>query len=81
MLGIFQCRGFDDEMRAVVSRNLEARGINLHPITNITEVLLLECVKLDLILAKKFKKAPFLVVLILYPCLAFFFMLTMTPVP
>ena len=33
------CRGFDDEMRAVVARNLEGRGINLHPRTNLTEVL------------------------------------------
>lgn len=32
-------RGFDDEMRAVVARNLEGRGINLHPRTNLTEVL------------------------------------------
>ena len=31
-------RGFDDEMRAVVARNLEGRGINLHPRTNLTEV-------------------------------------------
>ncbi|KAI4338297.1 hypothetical protein L6164_016639 [Bauhinia variegata] len=30
-------RGFDDEMRAVVARNLEGRGINLHPQTNLTE--------------------------------------------
>ncbi|KAJ4722958.1 Glutathione reductase [Melia azedarach] len=32
-------RGFDDEMRAVVARNLEGRGINLHPRTNITELI------------------------------------------
>ncbi|KAK8681219.1 hypothetical protein V6N13_053626 [Hibiscus sabdariffa] len=32
-------RGFDDEMRAVVARNLEARGINLHPQTNLTELI------------------------------------------
>ncbi|GMI70004.1 glutathione-disulfide reductase [Hibiscus trionum] len=31
-------RGFDDEMRAVVARNLEERGINLHPQTNLTEL-------------------------------------------
>lgn len=33
------CRGFDDEMRAVVARNLEGRGINMHPCTTLTEVL------------------------------------------
>lgn len=32
-------RGFDDEMRAVVARNLEARGINLHPRTNLSELV------------------------------------------
>ncbi|KAK8485990.1 hypothetical protein V6N11_069277, partial [Hibiscus sabdariffa] len=32
-------RGFDDEMRAVVARNLEARGINLHAQTNLTELI------------------------------------------
>ncbi|GER50072.1 glutathione reductase [Striga asiatica] len=32
-------RGFDDEMRAVVARNLEARGINLHPRTTLTELV------------------------------------------
>ncbi|KAB2090110.1 hypothetical protein ERO13_A03G093500v2 [Gossypium hirsutum] len=32
-------RGFDDEMRAVVARNLERRGINLHPQTNLTELI------------------------------------------
>lgn len=31
-------RGFDDEMRAVVARNLEGRGINLHPRTCLTKV-------------------------------------------
>nr|CAD1830899.1 unnamed protein product [Ananas comosus var. bracteatus] len=31
-------RGFDDEMRAVVARNLEGRGIKLHPGTNLTEL-------------------------------------------
>lgn len=31
-------RGFDDEMRAVVARNLEGRGVNLHPRTTLTEV-------------------------------------------
>ncbi|KAI5654272.1 hypothetical protein M9H77_31459 [Catharanthus roseus] len=32
-------RGFDDEMRAVVARNLEGRGINMHPRTNLTELV------------------------------------------
>ncbi|KAK7268665.1 hypothetical protein RIF29_21370 [Crotalaria pallida] len=32
-------RGFDDEMRAVVARNLEARGVNLHPRTNLTQLI------------------------------------------
>ncbi|KMZ69798.1 Glutathione-disulfide reductase [Zostera marina] len=32
-------RGFDDEMRAVVAKNLEGRGINLHPGTNLTELI------------------------------------------
>ncbi|GLT52309.1 hypothetical protein SLA2020_256570 [Shorea laevis] len=32
-------RGFDDEMRAVVARNLEGRGINLHPRTNLSEII------------------------------------------
>ncbi|PPS16748.1 hypothetical protein GOBAR_AA03832 [Gossypium barbadense] len=32
-------RGFDDEMRAVVARNLEGRGIKLHPQTNLTELV------------------------------------------
>lgn len=32
-------RGFDDEMRAVVARNLEGRGINLHPRTSLTELV------------------------------------------
>ncbi|KAI4303927.1 hypothetical protein MLD38_039505 [Melastoma candidum] len=31
-------RGFDDEMRAVVARNLEGRGINLHPRSTLTEL-------------------------------------------
>lgn len=31
-------RGFDDEMRASVARNLEGRGINMHPRTTLTEV-------------------------------------------
>lgn len=32
-------RGFDDEMRALVARNLEGRGINLHPRTTIKELI------------------------------------------
>ncbi|XAR48847.1 Glutathione-disulfide reductase [Bertholletia excelsa] len=32
-------RGFDDEMRAVVARNLEGRGIHLHPETNLKELV------------------------------------------
>ncbi|CAI9293803.1 unnamed protein product [Lactuca saligna] len=32
-------RGFDDEMRALVARNLEGRGIILHPQTNITQLV------------------------------------------
>ncbi|GMH31223.1 hypothetical protein Nepgr_033066 [Nepenthes gracilis] len=32
-------RGFDDEMRAVVKRNLEGRGINLHPKTCLTQLV------------------------------------------
>ncbi|XP_022722735.1 glutathione reductase, chloroplastic-like [Durio zibethinus] len=32
-------RGFDDEMRTVVARNLEGRGINLHPQTNLKELI------------------------------------------
>ncbi|KAL5781461.1 hypothetical protein ACOSP7_006490 [Xanthoceras sorbifolium] len=32
-------RGFDDEMRTVVARNLEGRGINLHPRTTIKELI------------------------------------------
>lgn len=31
-------RGFDDEMRVVVARNLEGRGIKLHPGTNLSEL-------------------------------------------
>jgi glutathione reductase (NADPH) len=33
------CRGFDDEMREVVARNLEGRGIKLHPRSNLSEVI------------------------------------------
>ncbi|CAI9762768.1 unnamed protein product [Fraxinus pennsylvanica] len=32
-------RGFDDEMRAVVARNLEGRGVNIHPRTTLTELV------------------------------------------
>lgn len=32
-------RGFDDEMRAVVARNLEGRGIRMHPQTNLKELV------------------------------------------
>ncbi|KAL3507345.1 hypothetical protein ACH5RR_032727 [Cinchona calisaya] len=32
-------RGFDNEMRAVVARNLEGRGIHMHPQTNLTELV------------------------------------------
>lgn len=32
-------RGFDDEMRAVVARNLEGRGINVHPRETLTELV------------------------------------------
>ncbi|KAJ0966518.1 hypothetical protein J5N97_023435 [Dioscorea zingiberensis] len=31
-------RGFDDEMRTVVARNLQGRGIQLHPNTNLSEL-------------------------------------------
>ncbi|XP_009601809.1 glutathione reductase, chloroplastic [Nicotiana tomentosiformis] len=31
-------RGFDDEMRAVVARNLEGRGITMHPCTTLTKL-------------------------------------------
>lgn len=31
-------RGFDDEMRAVMARNLEGRGIRLHPASTLTEL-------------------------------------------
>nr|GEY56673.1 glutathione reductase, cytosolic [Tanacetum cinerariifolium] len=31
--------GFDDEMRALVARNLEGRGIILHPQTNLTQLV------------------------------------------
>ncbi|KAH7307889.1 hypothetical protein KP509_22G081700 [Ceratopteris richardii] len=30
--------GFDDEMRGVVAKNLEGRGVNLHPSTNIIKI-------------------------------------------
>lgn len=32
-------RGFDDEMRAAVARNLEGRGINLHPRTSLSQLI------------------------------------------
>lgn len=32
-------RGFDDEMRAAVARNLEARGISLHPRTTLSKMV------------------------------------------
>ncbi|KAL9251884.1 Glutathione reductase, chloroplastic-like protein, partial [Drosera capensis] len=32
-------RGFDDEMRAVVAKHLEGRGINLHPKTCLTQLV------------------------------------------
>ncbi|GJW85092.1 glutathione reductase, cytosolic [Tanacetum coccineum] len=32
-------RDFDDEMRALVARNLEGRGIILHPQTNLTQLV------------------------------------------
>ncbi|KAL1342226.1 hypothetical protein HN51_028796 [Arachis hypogaea] len=32
-------RGFDDEMRAVVAKNLEGRGIVLHPSTNLAQLI------------------------------------------
>ncbi|CAL1384471.1 unnamed protein product [Linum trigynum] len=32
-------RGFDDEMRAVVARNLEGRGVNMHARTSLTELV------------------------------------------
>ncbi|KAG0479873.1 hypothetical protein HPP92_010731 [Vanilla planifolia] len=35
-------RGFDDEMRAVVARNLEGRGIRLHPGKNLLELSKIE---------------------------------------
>lgn len=31
-------RGFDDEMREVMAKNLQGRGITLHPVTNILEL-------------------------------------------
>lgn len=48
-LAIFCYRGFDDEMRAVVARNLEARGIDLHPRTTLTQVLQLVGILVDLL--------------------------------
>lgn len=36
-------RGFDDEMRALVARNLEGRGVNLHPQTSLTQVSDYDC--------------------------------------
>ncbi len=35
----YLCRGFDEEMRAAVASNLKGRGINCHPSTNITKVI------------------------------------------
>ena len=32
-------RGFDDEMRVAVAKNLENRGVVLHPSTNIVKVM------------------------------------------
>lgn len=32
-------RGFDDEMQVVVAKNLESRGINLHPNTNLSKLV------------------------------------------
>ncbi|KAL5990441.1 hypothetical protein ACLOJK_011341 [Asimina triloba] len=32
-------RGFDDEMRMIMARNLEGRGIKLHPLTNLSELI------------------------------------------
>uniref|UniRef100_A0A803MVF2 glutathione-disulfide reductase n=1 Tax=Chenopodium quinoa TaxID=63459 RepID=A0A803MVF2_CHEQI len=32
-------RGFDDEMRAAVARNLEGRGVQVHPRTTLTELV------------------------------------------
>lgn len=37
-------------MRAVVARNLEARGIDLHPRTNLTEVIQLIGILVNLLL-------------------------------
>nr|XP_007151881.1 hypothetical protein PHAVU_004G083600g [Phaseolus vulgaris]ESW23875.1 hypothetical protein PHAVU_004G083600g [Phaseolus vulgaris] len=36
---LMRTEGFDDEMRTVVARNLEGRGINLHPRTNLTQLI------------------------------------------
>ena len=51
----FCCRGFDDEMRAVVARNLEGRGINLHPRTTLTQVFPFEVCNSDLWWANSLK--------------------------
>nr|GEX24238.1 glutathione reductase, cytosolic [Tanacetum cinerariifolium] len=32
-------RGFDDEMRVLIARNLEGRGIIMHPQTNLTQLV------------------------------------------
>ncbi|CAL5433955.1 unnamed protein product [Camellia sinensis] len=61
-------RGFDDEMRAVVARNLEGRQINLHPRTNLTEFYqdlansekALECLQRVLQIDGRFTKANYL---------------------
>lgn len=31
-------RGFDDEMRSIVAKNLESRGVALHPSTNVSKI-------------------------------------------
>ena len=46
------CRGFDDEMRAVVARNLEGRGIKLHPGKNLAQVFPFGNLQLMFILIK-----------------------------
>jgi NADPH-dependent 2,4-dienoyl-CoA reductase/sulfur reductase-like enzyme len=48
------CRGFDDEMRAIVASNLEGRGIKLHPGTNLSEVIFTEVQQCILISKHKF---------------------------
>jgi NADPH-dependent 2,4-dienoyl-CoA reductase/sulfur reductase-like enzyme len=48
------CRGFDDEMRAVVASNLEGRGIKLHPGTNLSEVVLTQALQCILISKRQF---------------------------